>query len=208
MLLACSFWKAAASKALLETQLRGILADRRLDELEKADVVGYGRMLQAFQAKRLDLGLQLRRAFFRDFLPSNAYAADLFSTGYPALVRMLYRTAFPATRVVMKLDMQITDHRADEGLRRTQEALDIVIKNRGPEGYLIGDRFSVADLAAAVILQPVALPDEYPVAFPRPHPPGVEKWLARWAAHPGTDWVREMYRRHRGHSVATEDRNG
>jgi glutathione S-transferase len=153
-------------------------------------------------------GVHVRRAFFRDFLPSGAYAADLFSTGYPALVRMLYRTAFPATRVVMKLDMQITDRRADEGLRRTQEALDIVIKNRGPQGYLVGDQFSVADLAAAVILQPVALPDEYPVVFPQPYPPGVEKWLARWTAHPGTDWVREMYRRHRGPSTATEDCNG
>jgi glutathione S-transferase len=154
-----------------------------------------------------DAGAHVRRAYFRDFLPANAYVADLFSTGQPALVRLLYRTAFPATRMVMKLDMMITDRGADEGLRRTQEALDIVIKNRGPEGYLVGNRFSVADLAAATILQPVALPDEYPVAFPQPHPPGLEQWLARWAGHPGTEWVREMYRRHRGHSAATEDRN-
>ncbi|MGH8453189.1 MAG: glutathione S-transferase family protein, partial [Nevskiales bacterium] len=84
-----------------------------------------------------DAGTHVRRAFFRDFLPSSAYVADLFSTGQPALVRMLYRATFPGTRMVMKLDMKITDRGADEGLRRTQEALDIVIKNRGPEGYLI-----------------------------------------------------------------------
>lgn len=155
-----------------------------------------------------DVGPHIRRAYFRDFLQSSAYTANLFSTGYPALVRFLYRTAFPATRVVMKLDMQVTDRGADEGLQRTQEALDIVIKNRGPQGYLVGDRFSVADLAAAVILQPVALPDEYPVSFPQPRPPSLEKWLARWADHPGCEWVREMYRRHRGQSAATEDRNG
>ena len=155
-----------------------------------------------------DAGAHVRRAYFRDFLPSGAYAADLFSAGYPPLLRTLYRLAFPGTRMVMKLDMMITDRGADEGLRRTQEALDIVIKNRGPAGYLVGDRFSVADLAAAVILQPVALPEEYPVAFSQPRPPGLEKWLARWAAHPGIEWVREMYRRHRGQSAATEDRNG
>ena len=86
--------------------------------------------------------------------------------------------------------------------------LDIVIKNRGENGYLVGDSFSVADLTAATILNPVALPVEYPVDYPQPYPPELEKWLARWSAHPGTEWVREMYRRHRGQSAATEDRNG
>jgi glutathione S-transferase len=155
-----------------------------------------------------DAGPYVRRAYFRDFLQSPAYTADLFSTGYPELVRTVYRLAFPGTRVIMKLDMMVTDKGAEEGLRRTQEALDIVVKNRGPEGYLVGDSFSVADLTAATILQPTVLPDEYPVAFPHPRPPALQAWLARWADHPGAEWVREMYRRHRGHSVATQDRNG
>lgn len=155
-----------------------------------------------------DAGPYVRRAFFRDLLQSPGYAADLFSTGYPEVVRTLYRLAFPGSRYLMKLDMMITDKGADEGLRRTQEALDIVVKNRGPEGYLVGNRFSVADLTAATILQPAVLPDEYPVAFPHPRPPAVQQWLARWADHPGAGWVREMYQRHRGQSVASEDRNG
>jgi glutathione S-transferase len=155
-----------------------------------------------------DAGGHVRRAYFRDLLPTGAYAADLFSTGYPGAVRRLYRAAFPVTRMVMKLDMMITERGADEGLRRTQEALDIVIKNRGPSGYLVGDRFSVADLTAATVLSPVALPPEYPVPYPRPLPEGLEKWRARWAEHPGVAWVREIYRRHRGQSAATEDRNG
>lgn len=155
-----------------------------------------------------DAGPYVRRAYFRDFLPTNAYAGELFATGYPAPIRLIYRTAFRATRMIMKLDMQISDRGADEGIRRTQEALDIVVKNRGPNGYLVGDQFSVADLTAAAILQPVALPEEYPVAFPKPRPPGLEQWLTRWADHPGTEWVRDMYRRHRGTSIATEDSNG
>lgn len=155
-----------------------------------------------------DAGGHVRRAYFRDFLPAGAYAADIFSTGYPGLVRRLYRAAFPVTRQVMRLDMMITDRGADEGLRRTQEALDIVIKNRGPDGYLVGDHFSVADLTAATVLAPVAFPPEYPVSFPEPLPPAVEQWQARWSGHPGIEWAREMYRRHRGNSSASEDRNG
>ncbi|HXG28492.1 MAG TPA: glutathione S-transferase family protein [Nevskiales bacterium] len=155
-----------------------------------------------------DAGGHVRRAYFRDFLLAGGYAADILSTGYPALVRRIYRAAFPATQMIMKLDMMITDRGADEGLRRTQEALDIVVKNRGPSGYLVGDRFSVADLTAATVLAAVAFPPEYPVSFPQPLPAALERWLARWSGHPGVEWVREMYRRHRGHSVAAEDRNG
>lgn len=155
-----------------------------------------------------DAGAHVRRAYFRDVLPAGQYFGGLFATGYPPLVQALYRVAFPGTRMIMKLDMAITDRGADEGVRRTQEALDIVIKNRGENGYLVGDRFSVADLAAATVLNPVALPREYPVEYPQPFPPEMEQWLARWSAHPGTEWVREMYRRHRGQSAATADRNG
>ena len=155
-----------------------------------------------------DAGMQIRRAFFHEVLPAGAYFADLFSTGYPASARTLYRAGFPVTRRVMKMDMRITKRGVEEGLSRMLEALDLVIKNLGPHGYLVGDRFSVADLTAAVVLHPAALPDEYPLAYPHPRPPQLEQWLARWARHPATDWVREMYQRHRGQSAATKDRNG
>lgn len=154
-----------------------------------------------------EAGIHLRRAFFHEALDDAAYMADRFSTGQAGLVREIYRRAFPATRLIMKMDMLVTQRGAAEGIRRTQEALDIVIKNRGPQGYLVGDRFSVADLTAATVLHPVVLPAEFPVDFPQPRPPAVERWLARWADHPGTEWVRDMYRHHRGTSAATEDRN-
>jgi glutathione S-transferase len=154
-----------------------------------------------------DAGVHLRRAFFRDALEDAGYMADRFSTGQPEALRTVYRATFPVTRQIMKLDMLITQRGADEGLRRTQEALDIVMKNRGSQDYLVDGRFTVADLCAATILHPVVLPEEYPVQFPQPRPPGVERWLARWAAHPAAEWVREIYRRHRGASHATQDLN-
>ena len=155
-----------------------------------------------------DIGVCLRRAFFSEFLQATQYAADLFSYGFPDRTRTRYRRSFPVIRVIMKLDMKITEKGAEEGYRRAREALDFVAEHRGPRAYLVGDQFSIADLTAAVVLFAAALPEEYPVAFPSPRPPGVDRWLQRWADHPGTAWVREMYRRHRGGSSATEDRNG
>lgn len=161
--------------------------------------------LQAWFDER---GAQLRRAFFHDFLADTRYAADCFSLGYTEGTRRWYATAFPLIRAVMKLDMRISAAGAEEGRRRTKEALDFVAREAGPQGYLVGERFSIADLTAAVVLSATALPEAYPVTFAQPHPPGLARWLARWADHPGTAWVREIYRRHRGRSSATADCNG
>lgn len=155
-----------------------------------------------------EIGVSIRRAFFQEFLPETQYAADLFSIGFPESTRAIYRAAFPVTRTILKLDMKITKQSAEEGYLRAQEALDFIAKNRGPQGYLVGDRFSVADLTAAVVLFSVVLPEELGIEFPSPRPLGIERWLQCWADHPSTSWVREMYSQHRGYSHATEDRNG
>ena len=155
-----------------------------------------------------ELGPYVRRAFFYEFLAETDYATSLFTTGYPAWARQLYRTAFPVTRSVMQLDMHISRGSAEEGLQRTREALDFVATHCGPEGYLVGNQFSIADIAAATLLFCVVLPEQYPVVFPRPLPNRIQDWLQQWQDHPGAAWVREIYRRHRGKSCVVEDRNG
>jgi glutathione S-transferase len=155
-----------------------------------------------------EIGPMIRRAFFCETLPATDYAADLFSSGYSGAVRRLYRASFPLVRQVMRLDMRISRAGAEAGRIRTQEALDFVARNQTSAGYLVGDTFTVADLTAAAVLNPVVLAAEYPLDFPEPRPPAFAGWLKRWEAHPGSSWVREMYRRHRGRSMATLDRNG
>jgi glutathione S-transferase len=162
----------------------------------------------ALQQQFDELGVHARRAFFWEFLPATDLAADLFSLGYPAWVRQGYRAMFPLTRLVMQLDMRITRASAEEGCRCIQEALDFVASQQGPEGYLVGKQFSIADLTAAVVLFPMVFPEQYPVAWPTSRPACIEQWLSKWQGHAGALWVSEMYRRHRGSSCAIEDRNG
>lgn len=155
-----------------------------------------------------ECGPSVRRAFFYGFLAETDYAASLFSTGYPAWARQLYRKTFPVTRSIMQMDMHISQGSAAEGQQRIQEVLDFIASRCGPEGYLVGDQFSVADLAAATLLFCLVLPKQYPVAFPLPYPASLQRWLLQWQDHPATAWVREIYHKHRGQSCAVEDRNG
>ena len=116
-----------------------------------------------------------------------------------ALARALYRAAFPITSLVMKASMGISDEAAiDRGLQGTEQGLDFVAREAGNNGFLVGNRLSVADITAASLLAPAVMPENSPMDLPKPRPDSVNHWLARWADHPGADWVRQTYRKHRG----------
>jgi glutathione S-transferase len=63
--------------------------------------------------------------------------------------------------------------------------------------FLLGVRFSRADLTVASLLAPVALPKEHPTYEMLEVPPRARADLTRWADRPIVAWVREMYREHR-----------
>lgn len=148
-----------------------------------------------------DVGGPLRAAAFHEWLADGGYMTALFAGHAGALTRGTYRATFPLLRAVMRADMQLTPERAAEGLARAAEAFDFVAAHAGPRGYLVGDRFTLADLAAAAILAPAVLPPEFPYPLPQPPSPTFRGFIERWAAHPGAAWVRDMYRRHRGASA-------
>jgi len=157
--------------------------------------------------KRFDesIGPAVRRAGFYEWLPHTEYSARRIATGLSQWQQRLYVYAFPAIRAIMMLDMRINATGADAGCEVTREALDFVAEKSNRTGYLVGDQFSVADLTAATVLMPTCLPPEYPLDFPRPLPSGWEHWLERWQNHAGCDYVRRIYREHRGVSAAVGD---
>jgi glutathione S-transferase len=143
----------------------------------------------------------LRAAFFHTALTDPTFLASTFAGDRSPLARRLYCTIFPAIAVVMRRNLALSVEAAEIGLRRTEEALELVATRAGAGGYLVGDQFSIADLTAAAILAPTTMPAEFPYPPPQPYAPVYAQWLARWSDHPGTTWVREIYRRHRGTSA-------
>lgn len=155
---------------------------------------------QALEVQRwfdAEVGPDGRAAFFLDLLPEGGYAARCFSQGFGGAGRAVYRAAFPVTRVVMRKVMRLDASRRERWLATLERGLEFVATRAGPAGFLVGDRFSVADLTAASLLQLVCFPPELEFGLPTPRPPVIEAWLSRWAEHPGTRWVRAMYREHR-----------
>jgi glutathione S-transferase len=63
--------------------------------------------------------------------------------------------------------------------------------------YLVGDRFSRADVTAASLLAPLALPKEHPTYGLLQVPPRASADREAWDERPITQWVRKIYREHR-----------
>lgn len=142
-----------------------------------------------------EVGPAVRLALFFEAMDAD-FALGTFCRDRSAVVQALYRFSFPPIARFMKSTMAITPETAARARARTSEALDFVAEESRETGYLVGDRFSVADLAAAALLMPTVSVEEWggpPVA----QTPRAESWRRSWADHPGAEWVRATYARHR-----------
>ena len=125
-------------------------------------------------------------------------AFGLLSTGMEETL-YLPRPLLPLMRRMYLWRHTINDETRAVARDQVRAGLDRIQAERQPSGYLVGDRFSVADLTAAALLGVIVLPPE--LEFPAdlgPLPESIRKHRDAIADHPGFDWVRDMYARHRG----------
>ena len=134
-------------------------------------------------------------------LPFPGYLAGFFAGEASSARRFAFRVALPVLRPVIERSMQIDDTTAEVGRRKTLEAFDRLEHELGPAGYLVGDRFTVADLTAAALFSPLVRPPEFPYRAPEPPPASVQRWRDALSGRRGWQWVIDVYRRHRGHSA-------
>ena len=102
----------------------------------------------------------------------------------------------PLFRSNMKLDAVSLDV-AGKRLRSHFDRLESEI---GASGYLVGERFGVADLAAAAMMTAVIRPPQFPYPLPEPWPPELVELRASVSGHPAFHWVLGIYALHRDKS--------
>lgn len=151
--------------------------------------------------RRLDAvaGVHTRRFFYSEAVVDDPGSVrPLLTAGLPAAQRLGILLSWRLIRNLMIRGM-------DLGPSQREASRDLVdgelgwlesLLSRGGE-YLVGDRFTRADLAAASLLSPVALPAGHPAYAGLKAPPKFAADLERWGDRPALAWVREMYARHR-----------
>jgi glutathione S-transferase len=150
----------------------------------------------------VELGETLRRVFYFHALSHPDLVVYLFAQGGPWWGRWFYRAAFPKVASAIRRLYAITEETASADQARVSAAfqrLDQLLKGRR---YLVGDRFSRADLTLAALAAPLWLPPEHPTRWPPAelYPPVLQRRREELGRHLAREHVLAMYRAHRAPS--------
>ncbi len=143
----------------------------------------------------------LRRFFWFNYLQHPAECARMATSGFDTSTRVLWRTAFPILKPLFSRNMNLDAERAAQARAKIPTYFDRLESEIGPSGYLVGDNFSVADLAVASIMSGLVRPPEVPYTLPEPGLPTMVELREELHERAGFKWVLEMYKRHRGSSA-------
>lgn len=145
-------------------------------------------------------GHDLRRVAFYDLRDDPDYVSAFLTTGRSARTRRIFRAllAAPGSMAYANRRYRINAEDVTASRATLAAALDRIEAERQPSGYLVGERFTIADLTAAALLFPLAWPAE--LQYDYPDPPD-SPLMRSFGGHPALDWIRHIYSRHRGSSA-------
>jgi glutathione S-transferase len=150
----------------------------------------------------VELGPYLRGAVFDAMLGCREALVPVCVQGLGPGTKAAHQLLYPLNKRVFRRLLVEKVGGPELCRRKTVEALDRLEAELGGREYLVGDRFSVADLTAAALFSALVAPPEAPFEL------FTERWPQDWqeyrgvlAGRPGYRWVEEVYRRHRGRSA-------
>lgn len=127
---------------------------------------------------------QVSEIFFREYAGLTRWSGELGKT----LLRQMIRRTFD----VYPADVEASWQR----VYASMATLEARLPEHG-DAYLVGPRFSLADLTAATMLAPLIGPDESPWADPHVPVAATAGQRLEVRATRAGQWVQEIYRRHR-----------
>lgn len=147
-------------------------------------------------------GPLVRRCLYAGLLNSpESGVRDLLMRGVVGCQRTAGFAMWPLTRRLMIRGMNTRAALLPELIEAVARELDwfeAILADRGD--YLVGRAFGRADLTAASLLAPLALPPTPPLDALQVglvFPPPLADALARWAERPSVGWVRRIYAAYR-----------
>jgi glutathione S-transferase len=145
-----------------------------------------------------EIGITLRLWFYYHTLPDRDRAVRFLSHGAPWVQRSLFALSFASIRQAMTRMMHIDAESAADAERRFLLAFDRLDRALEQGPFLIGNRFSRADLTACALLWPLCRPGESESEVAAFLPPTVYARRKQLQQRRFYGWVIERYRHDRG----------
>ena len=143
------------------------------------------------------LGENIRRILYYRLLAYPDFIRYCFTYPMSELKQIIFRLFYPILRYKIYQTYVISAAEVEQAKRE----LDVAIEELGGKlkgrQYLVGDRFSRADLSVASMLSLLVMPDEHPFPWRAIPDPQTRIFYDEYHHHPVSEWVRKMYRDHR-----------
>lgn len=143
----------------------------------------------------------IRRFMWHHTLGDTGATIEAVMANAGAARKRVMRLIAPVASRAVRRDYDINDATAIAALEGIQRGMDRLEAELGASDYLVGDAFTVADLAGAALFTPLIAPPRRPYA-PTKLAPTLQEARDELEARRGGRWVHEMYARHRGAPVA------
>jgi glutathione S-transferase len=132
--------------------------------------------------------------FFHTLEDESADIQDLVPGFGPIRVRMM-NAMMPVAKALVRRDYGATEKGAQEAMETIRAVADRVEVELGDGDYLVGDRFTVADLAGAVLFTPLVEAPER--QYQPPMVDAILPFREEITQRRAGQWVLEMFSRHR-----------
>lgn len=146
------------------------------------------------------LGVESRRWAYFHFLPDRRVVRRLAAQGVPRLEAIMLTVVFPFLRMFASWLLQPTASNVEAGLehcRRIVKQVDALLSDG--RKYLVGGKFSAADLSLACMMAPLIMPREYGVRLPEldEMPAAMRSVVLEFRNSPTGEYVLRLFREHR-----------
>jgi glutathione S-transferase len=144
-----------------------------------------------------EIGVTLRRWFYYHTLPDRGRALRFLCEGAAWPERSLFGVCFAPIRAAMIRMMDVHAESAREAERRFRRAFDRLDQALERQPFLVGDRFSRADLTACSLLHNLCMPRTDGLPIEAICPPAVCALRNELQHRTFYQWVPHVYREHR-----------
>lgn len=145
------------------------------------------------------LGPATRRWAYYHLLPRKDLD-HIITRGVPRWQKVALKLTRPVAVGLLKRGLKIDAAGAERSRAKIEETFyllgELLADGRR---YLVGDRFSVADLTFAALASPIVLPRDHPFGLPTPEefPPAAREQIETWRASRAGKFALQIYADHR-----------
>jgi glutathione S-transferase len=161
-----------------------------VDASQRGEAIAWEQWLDS------QVGVDVRLVCYHTLLNHRDIVTHYFRQGGPWWSGLFLRFGFGKLRRLMRERMGIDDAACESALVRLDAALERLETAYAEREYLVGRRFTRADLAAAALFAPLFRPDGYGLDWDEPFPEPLASTAARFS--PRLEWARRLYRDRRG----------